>query len=505
MKMMPRAKAILSFWGVMLLCLCPALVRAQLTDSAFENELYSRVQSSLLSANPALYEHDYLCLDEGLSHPFESIRTFRNSLKDALLPGTPKRNLISYRHPPLTADFNIIAGYEADFTESGDYGFLYKGWRLTAKAGKHLRMNTLWYNGAFYQDLDAAENDALIDGYCKPFEDHIQLDNLHGSIGFFHDYGTLALGRGRFQIGNTISGSIVLNDQVNDYGYLLAEGQIGAFRLSMLHGSLMADSTYSIYDNDYVNNRHYPQKYIALHQLSFDPGPVTELFVGESIIYGNRSMDLNYLLPNSFWRAVEHDLWDRDNVMIYAGFNHNLPGGTLIYTQFALDEFSYGKFFSSWWGNKYAIQSGISIPTSFARLSLEATAVRPYTYAHFTNHTMYSHDQRCLGYPQGSNVLDLSFEANIPWQDYLQLDTQLSYRKRGSVGASWQENYHDTFAGQIDDATAEWFEGETSDEYQIQSSLSIPILAHHSFLLGHDSLKTQDWQHQLFVAWQFDF
>lgn len=490
---------------LILITFSPLLLAAQLNGSAFQNRLHSQVRHSLLDANPNLSQHQYPFRAQGLTHPLESTAAFKAALKDAFLPGNPRHNLLSYRAPSLTADFSFLAGYEADYTKNGDYGFLYKGWRLNAKAGKHLRLDTFWYNGAFYQDLDAAETDALIDGYYKRFDDHIQLDNLNGEIGFYHDYGTIAIGRGRFQVGNTISGSIILNDQVNDYGYILAEGQVGAFRLSMLHGSLMADSTYSVYNNDYVDNRNYPQKYIALHQLSFFPSPKTELFAGETIVYGNRSLDLNYLLPNSFWRAVEHNLWDRDNVMIYAGFNHFWPKGTLLYAQFVLDEFSYSKIFSSWWGNKYAIQGGISLPTPYALLSLEATAVRPYTYAHFTNHTMYSHDKRGLGYPQGSNVLDLSFEANIPFKELFFWDTQLSYRKRGSKGNSWQENYHDTFAGEIDEATAHWFEGDSSNEYQIKSSLKMQLLAHHSFLMGIDSLKSPDWKHHVFAAWQFAF
>ena len=490
---------------LILLCLGLGFVHAQMVDSAFQSLLHSQVRHSLLDEIPALSEPDYLPQEEGLSHPAKSLSAFKSALQEAFLPGKAKQNLFSYRYAALAADFNFLAGFEADFVDDEDYSYLYKGWRLKAQAGDHLRLHTHWYNGAFHGDLDAAETDPLIDGYYKRFEDHIQHDNLSGEIGYYHDLGTIAIGRGRFQIGNTISGSIILSDRVNDYGYLLAEGQIGAFRLSMLHASLKADSTYSVYDNAMIDTRNYPQKYIALHQLSFYPWANTEIFAGETVVYGNRSLDLNYLLPNSFWRAVEHDLGDRDNVMIYMGINQSFSNDLLFYAQLALDEFSYSKIFSSWWGNKYAIQSGLSLPTDFGRFSLEATAVRPFTYAHFMNHTMYSHDGRPLGYVQGSNVLDISLEANIPWREYLEWDTQLSWRKRGSTGSSWQENYHETWAGMIEDGSAHWFEGDKDHEYQIKSSLSILFMAHHSFLLGLDSLKQDAWQHHLFAAWQFDF
>jgi len=475
------------------------------SDSTFQPSIYSKVRHSLLNENPSLYRHEFSSADDGLQHPFRSLSTVGSALREAFDSGEPQSNLLSYRYGPFAADFKIIAGYEASFKDPGDYGFLYKGWRVNANYMDALHLNTYWYNGAFFGDLDAAENDPLIDGYYKHHNNRIQLDNLSGEFGYYKDHYNLALGRGRFQIGNNISGSIILNDQVNDYAYLKAEATLGSFRFSFLHGSLMADSTFSIYDNAQIDAKNYPDKFIALHQISFFPWENTELFAGETVVYGNRGMDLNYLMPNSFWRSVEHDLWDRDNVLIYGGINQLLPRGILLYAQMALDEFSYGKILSSWWGNKYALQGGISLPVQNARFGLEASAVRPYTYAHFMNHTMYSHDRRPLGYPQGSNVLDLSFEANIPFKPYFCFDTQLSWRRRGSLGNSWQDNYHDLFAGQINDASAYWFDGETSEEYQIRSSLMIPILAHHQFLLGHDSLKQASWQHRLIAAWQFIF
>jgi len=496
------------------LCICllaglflisPLGAQSRRGQSTFRSSIRSQVRHSLLSSPDHLYEHDFAEMDEGLHHPFVSWSKIGNSLYEAFLPGAPRSNLLSYRHDPFAADLQILAGYEASLNDPGDYGFLYKGWRINAKYSDYLRLRTYWYNGAFYGDLDAAESDPLIDGYYKRFDKHIQLDNLSGEFGFYKDKYHLALGRGRFQIGNSISGSIILNDRVNDYAFLKAEAEIGIFRFSFMHASLMADSTYAIHDNPHIDSRHYPDKFIALHQLSFFPWKNTEFFAGETVVYGNRSMDLNYLMPNSFWRSVEHDLWDRDNMLVYGGVNHRLPGDALLYAQIALDEFSYGKFFSSWWGNKYALQSGISFPLGASTLGFEATAVRPYTYAHFTNHTMYSHDRRSLGYPHGSNVLDLSFEANIPLMPYLILDSQISWRKRGSKGDSWQDNYHDIFGGQIDEANAYWFDGEQSQEYQIQSSILFPLMAHHDILLTHDSLKTNGWDHRIVAAWQFKF
>ncbi|MDD4805675.1 MAG: hypothetical protein PHO35_02670 [Candidatus Cloacimonetes bacterium] len=492
------------------LLLLPVLIwcaglNALMPDSDFIPEIYSKSSSSLLSGNPNYSPDFFQDSPPGLSHPFSSLDTFQNSLKEAFSWGEPHSNLISYRHTPsaFKADVQFLAGYEHNFIEDQDYDFLYKGWQLQAAAGEKLRLFTHWYNGSYFGDLDAAETDCLADGYLKRFGKRIQLDNLNGYLSYGTQNYSLALGRGRFQISPAISSSIILSDRVNDYSYLLAEGRAGAFKLSMLHGGLMADSTYSIYENGLLDSRNYPEKYIALHQLSYTPNPHWKLYLGESVVYGNRALDLNYLLPNSFWRAVEHNLWDRDNVLIYAGLTHRPKPSLLLYATAALDEFSYGRFFSNWWGNKYALQGGVSLSSPANESTLELTAIRPYTYGHFQNHTMYSHDGRSLGYEQGANLFNLSLENSLKLRDYLDWTALLSFTYQGSEGADWRLNYHEVFAEQIDDAQVKWFAGDLSRIYGVTNTLRFSLFAHHKILVGHRSIYDDEWDHRAFCAWQF--
>lgn len=491
--------------ALIFLLLWTSSLPALMPESAFKTPIHSSMHSSLLAENPLYESYGFPAQNEGLSHPFASPDAFLDNLQAAFRTGQPDRSLLSYRHQAsaFKADVTFVAGYEHSFIEDQDYRFWYKGWNLIAKAGNKLELSTRWYNGAYFGNLDAAETDDLIDGYYKRFEKRIQLDNLNGYIAYNSDNYSLALGRGRFQIAPSISGSIILSDKVNDYGYLLAEGKAGAFSLSFLHGSLMADSTYSVFDNDLLDSRNYPDKFLALHQLNYRPNQKWNLYLGESVVYGNRSIDLGYVLPNSFWRAVEHNLWDRDNVLIYTGLEHRLNTQFTLYGQLALDEFSYSKIFSNWWGNKYALQGGIDHRRPGSSSTLELTAVRPYTYAHFQNHTMYSHDGRPLGYSHGSNVLNLSFENLCYLRDILNWNMQLAFSYQGSEGSDWRVNYHDVFAGVIDDAEVKWFAGEITREYTIANSITVLLFAHHKLLLGHQSKYIEDWQHRLFAAWQF--
>ncbi|HHV36939.1 MAG TPA: hypothetical protein GXX77_03795 [Candidatus Cloacimonetes bacterium] len=180
-----------------------------------------------------------------------------------------------------------------------------------------------------------------------------------------------------------------------------------------------------------------------------------------------------------------------------------MPKDMLLYFQVAVDEFSYGKIFSSWWGNKYALQGGLELPLPYADLAMEITAVRPYTYAHYMNHTMYSHDGKALGYPKGSNIVDLTLQANVPIKNYVDWTCKLSLSRSGSEGSSWKDNYHDIFAGEIQTGEAHWFDGVITDEFTLQNSFYIPVMAHHRFLIGHEMKKSEELSHRGFAAWQF--
>ncbi len=472
-------------------------------DSIFDNRVKNRFAESLLHKSALNQSFEYVPAEDGFVHRFPSFREFGESFVEAFDIGSPRRALFSYRHPDLSADFNIYAGYESNLHEDDSYGFLYKGWEVNAIALKKLHLHTDWYNGRFYGDPELSGTNMLVNSWHKTDDKTITTDNMRGEFAYVDKKMKLAIGRNTFQVGNSLSGSVILSNLTNDYGYLLGEFKLGDFSFALMHGSLMADSVKTLTGSHYYDSKAYPDKFISLHQLNWQAGKNTELFLGESVIYGDRGIDVNYLLPNAFWRATEHNLYDRDNMMLYGGLNQRLPKDMLLYFQVAVDEFSYGKIFSSWWGNKYALQGGLELPLPYADLAMEITAVRPYTYAHYMNHTMYSHDGKALGYPKGSNIVDLTLQANVPIKNYVDWTCKLSLSRSGSEGSSWKDNYHDIFAGEIQTGEAHWFDGVITDEFTLQNSFYIPVMAHHRFLIGHEMKKSKELSHRGFAAWQF--
>ncbi|MEF3694842.1 MAG: hypothetical protein V3576_05780 [Candidatus Cloacimonadota bacterium] len=499
-----------SFFLIALLFLCltgQLTATALLTNSIFTPEISGSVEQNLLESGATTPDAIPEADSTRLTPPFHNWTSFKELFREVFSPQPAQRAFLrySYLSPKVRyhGQFGLRAGLDYNLREEGDYLFIYKGWDFSGKLNDRLYLSSAWWSGEFTGDQALASQDELVDSWYGNHDSRISLDNVTGSLSYRDEILNLSVGRSRFEIGNNISGSIILNNDVNDYGYLLAEARLGNFRFAVLNAQLMADSTYSIYSYPSLNSKNYPDKFLALHQVSWQIVPPLEFYAGESIIYGNRNWDINYVLPLHFWRAIEHNLSDRDNVLIYAGANLRLNPSLLLYGQLALDELSYGKLLTNWWGNKYAIKVGgsgkvMNLPGGKARLGLELTLVRPWTYTHYLVHNMYSTGGRPLGYSKGSNLMDLTAELCLPILPHIELNTALSYTKQGSFGSTWSQNYMDEFAGNTENGTAEWFQGDLSEFWSLSSSLRVDLLAHHSLLAG---LRLDD-ETEMNLTWQ---
>ena len=476
-------------------------------DTAFKPKQKSQILAS------CLLESDPFAMDEpisgpyGLSHPFQTAPKLGDAILDAFRAAPPRYALLQYNFADgkinLRSELNFVAGYDHRFEEGESYGFIWKGMKIKNKINRHFYANALWWNGMYVGNRLAAESlSPIINGYYTHTSTQTRVDKLTAELRYTDSHLNLNLARGRAQIGNNISSSIVLSDQVNDYGQLQAEVQLGDFRLSLLHGALIADSCFS---QNKLADQHFVDKYLALHELSWRPTKELKLFAGELIIYGNRALDINYLLPHTFWRVIEHNQHDRDNVLIYAGAEAQMSRRLSYWCTAAIDEMSYDKLFSSWWGNKWAVQSGFAYQHSAkSKAAIELVAVRPWTYTHYQNQTMYSHDGRPLGFSDGANLVKMSLELSLALQKQLSWVGRASWMRQGSEGSSWMLNYQDYFTpANVETAQTKWFAGEQEDSFDIDNILNIGPFAHHKLYLGHSCKNSSKPEHKFFAGWQF--
>jgi len=219
----------------------------------------------------------------------------------------------------------------------------------------------------------------------------------HINVQFAHD---------RNFIGNGYR-SLILSDYSAPYFFLKLNTRVWKFNYQNLFAELTAQRE----NADQV----FPKKYLALHHLSFDVTNNFNIGVFESEVTGGpgRGLEIQYLNPIIFYRAIEQQVGSADNALLGLDFKWNIKHRAQLYGQLVLDEFKVKEVFAGngWWANKQAFQlGGKLLDVAGVRnldLQLEFNYIRPYTYQHEDIYTNYQHYQQPLAHPMGANLTEV--------------------------------------------------------------------------------------------------
>lgn len=250
------------------------------------------------------------------------------------------------------------------------------------------------------------------EGYTKYFKDKTdQYDfftarggityaaTRHINVQFAHD---------RNFIGNGYR-SLILSDYSAPYFFLKLNTRVWKFNYQNIFAELNARRSLSGRDS------LFPKKYLALHHLSLDVTDNFNIGVFESEVSGGRGrgLELQYLNPIIFYRAIEQNVGSTDNALLGLDFKWNIKHRAQLYGQLVLDEFKLSEITAGrgWWANKQAVQLGgkyLDVAgVSNLDLQLEFNYIRPYTYQHENEYTNYQHYQQPLAHPMGANVMEV--------------------------------------------------------------------------------------------------
>ncbi|WP_109833112.1 hypothetical protein [Reichenbachiella versicolor] len=210
--------------------------------------------------------------------------------------------------------------------------------------------------------------------------------------------------------------SLVLSDFSAPSTFLKLHTQIWRIQYTNLYTELVADAPWSSFGNN--GTEAFPKKFMTAHHFSWNVTDNFNLGVFETIIFNRgdsigSAFEWNYLNPIIFYRSIEQFTGSPDNALFGMDFKWNITKGVQLYGQGLLDEFSAAelKAGNGWWGNKYSIQLGGKYYNALGidRLDLqgEYNMSRPFTYAHESIFTSFSHYNQPLAHPLGANFQEL--------------------------------------------------------------------------------------------------
>ncbi|MCX2746016.1 hypothetical protein OO013_19195 [Mangrovivirga sp. M17] len=254
-------------------------------------------------------------------------------------------------------------------------------------------------------------------GFWKEFKDTgVDFFEARGYISFdlVKDMINLQFGHDRLFIGNGYR-SMILSDFSAPMLFLKLETEVGKVNYTNIFAELTADIEGN--QSGLTGSGRYPKKYLAQHRIGIDIGKSLNIGLFESVVIyedsASANIELGYLNPIIFYRAIEQNEGSQDNVLLGLDWKWNFLNHFSFYGQLSLDEFVLSEYTDNngWWANKNAVQVGMKYIDAFGipylDLQGEFNTARPYMYSHKDSYGSFSHYGQPLAHPRGANFTEL--------------------------------------------------------------------------------------------------
>ncbi|WMX14791.1 MULTISPECIES: hypothetical protein [unclassified Aureispira] len=267
---------------------------------------------------------------------------------------------------------------------------------------------------------------------------YVAVDLLKNHIGIQFGHGQNFIGDGHR--------SLFLSDYSSNYFYLKINTRVWKLH----YQNIFAELTQNYGQAQRAFDLALPKKYLAAHHLSINILKNLNIGLFEGVVFSrNGQFELQYLNPIIFYRAVEQAVGSPDNVVIGLNWKWNFLKHFSFYGQFLLDELSVGDLLrlgGGWWGNKFALQTGLKYIDAFGvdhlDMQIEFNMARPYTYSFRDSSANYTHYNQPLAHPLGANFMEWIGIVNYQPLPRMNIRAQINYSVYGqdSLGSNWGTN-----------------------------------------------------------------
>ncbi|NPA38119.1 MAG: capsule assembly Wzi family protein [Chlorobi bacterium] len=272
----------------------------------------------------------------------------------------------------------------------------------------------------------------------KGDKEETDYSEARGGITFSWEWLNIGLVKDHYTYGNGYSQANILSGHSPSYAHLyLKLNPVKWFEFSYNHGWLVSgviDScrSYGYYDG---TREVYTNKFIASNLFTFIPWKRLRLSLGNSIVYGDVSLNPVFFIPFIFYKSADHTYNSGSNdvghnAQMYFDVSSRQIRYLHLYASVFIDEISTSRMFDKDQQSNYvsykagARLSGLIPDASF---TAEYTRTNPMVYQHIIPSTTYESDGYVLGHYMKDNSDKIYL--SVRYKPVRGLDIQVSYTK----------------------------------------------------------------------------
>ncbi|MBL7108575.1 MAG: hypothetical protein ISS38_04710, partial [Candidatus Cloacimonetes bacterium] len=220
-------------------------------------------------------------------------KKIQSSILNLFKPHSDKKHIFTYAKDETKLFFSARIGFHKDF-KNEDITHLdsiqtrtyeYNGLEFGGNISDNFGFLTQYRKGHYSGDTTFIDENLFVHqsgGETRLLSTCSELDYKNNIL-------NLSIGYGTFQVGKTITSSIILNPEVTPYGYLKYYKKFGKFHYLGFVAQLLPDSLTD-------QSVDYQTKSYALQMLYYD-SKVFSFGLGQCAIYGDETLDLAYATP----------------------------------------------------------------------------------------------------------------------------------------------------------------------------------------------------------------
>ncbi|PIP79778.1 MAG: hypothetical protein COW85_00235 [Ignavibacteria bacterium CG22_combo_CG10-13_8_21_14_all_37_15] len=349
----------------------------ELSESDKEKlNLFLRYFPSVRKVNNSFWGGDSLTLKQ---HFFSNQENFAYLYQDSLF---------TFTFAPIVTTKNILLD---NSNEKGRTSFLVTyGGAFSLEYDDWFACYLEAWNGFHAGDRIASKTDQRVNqSYSFNHTGLNYFDQTSGYVTVKKNIFKLQFGRERILWGVNSYEQSILNSTPQIFDFIKFDISYKKFSYKFLHGWLVQPTTLSYIDSLRYDVKNRSPKYIVTSRFGVQPFENLSLGVGQTIIYGNRPVELAYLNPFLLWESAQRSLNDLDNSFLHFDARYRPWNGFEMNGTFTFDDINFNFLEKDKWnsaGNRIAWQLGFAaaVPFLSERLMVygDHVQIRPYTYSH---------------------------------------------------------------------------------------------------------------------------